>query len=255
MATLEGLIRALIGLVFLGVMVALGIACLIPLLPWHTLRIKFTNHFGTVVGSGIMRISGCQVRVHGREHLHPRRPAIYAGNHTSIFDAFTSIWLSPVGTVGVAKKQIIYYPFYGLAWLLAGHLTIDRGNTERAKASMAKMGHFVKQHGLHIFMWPEGTRAADGRLLDFKKGVVHLALQTRLPIVPMVTVGAHKAWLKASLTLRKVPIDITFLPPIDTTGWREDRVDAHLAELRARFIAALPADQRPLDAELNAASA
>jgi lysophosphatidate acyltransferase len=251
--TLEGLIRAFVGLVFLGVMVILGIACLIPLLPWHTLRIKFTNHFGTVVGSGIMWVSGCEVRVHGREHVHSSKPAIYAGNHTSIFDAFTSIWLSPVGTVGVAKKEIIYYPFYGLAWLLAGHLTIDRGHTERAKASMAKMGAFVKQHGLHIFMWPEGTRAADGRLLPFKKGVAHLALQTRLPIVPMVTVGAHKAWMKGSLLLRKVPIDITFLPPIDTTGWSEDHLDAHVEALRQAFIAALPMEQRPVEVSLEPA--
>lgn len=253
MRTLEGLLRALVGLVFLGVMVALGIVCLIPLLPWHPLRIKFTNHFGTVVGSGIMRISGCKVRVHGKEHVHSSRPAIYAGNHTSIFDAFTSIWLSPVGTVGVAKREIIYYPFYGLAWILAGHLLIDRGRTERAKASMAKMGAFVKQHGLHIFMLPEGTRASDGRLLPLKKGIVYLALQTGLPIVPMVTVGAHKAWIKGSLLLRKVPIDITFLPPIDTTGWSEDRVDEHLETLKAAFVAALPEDQRPLDVSLEPA--
>ena len=27
--------------------------------------------------------------------------------------------------VGVAKKQILYYPFFGLAWLLSGNLSID----------------------------------------------------------------------------------------------------------------------------------
>lgn len=243
------------GLVFLGLAVAIGIVGLLPLLPWHERRIRFTNHFGTIVGSTIMRISGCTVHVHGKEHVHTSRPAIYAGNHTSILDAFTSIWLSPTGTVGVAKRQIIYYPFYGLAWILAGHLLIDRGKTGKAKASMRKMGDFVKSKGLHIFMWPEGTRAADGRLLPFKKGVGHLALQTRLPIVPMVTVGAHKAWLKGSLLLRKVRIDITFLPPVDTSDWSEETLDEHIAELRQRFVDALPPDQQPADVDVSLAAA
>jgi 1-acyl-sn-glycerol-3-phosphate acyltransferase len=239
-------IRLGVGLVFLGTIVIVGILCLIPLIPWRERRIKLTNAFGTFAGSGIMRISGCDVTVRGREHVAADRPAIYAGNHTSIYDAFTSIWLSPSGTVGVAKKEIIYYPFYGIGWLLAGHLTIDRSRTDEAKASMRKLGEFVKAKSLHLFMWPEGRRSQDGRLAPFKKGLIHMAIQTGLPIVPMVTRGAHLAWKKATLTLEKVPIDITFLPPIDTSGWTEERIEEHVAELRKVFLDALPPEQQPL---------
>ncbi len=252
---LNSVVRLSVGLVFTGVVVLTGVVALIPIIPWHDKRIRLSNHLGTVLGSGIMWISGCKVKVHGQENIVPGRPAIFAGNHTSIFDAFTSIWLSPQGTVGVAKKQIIYYPFYGAAWLLAGHLTVDRSNTANAKASMKRMGEFVRAKGLSLFMWPEGTRSRDGRLLPFKKGVVHLALQTGLPIVPMVTAGAHRAWKKATLfTLRSVPIDITFLPAIDTSGWTEERMEEHLEELRAVIAAALPSEQKPADpVELAAA--
>lgn len=245
---LNSVLRLSVGLVFTGVVVLTGVVLLIPIIPWHERRIRLSNHLGTVLGRGIMWISGCTVTVRGTENIVEGRPVIFAGNHTSIFDAFTSIWLSPLGTVGVAKKQIIYYPFYGAAWLLAGHLTVDRGNTKKAKASMQRMGDFVRAKGLSLFMWPEGTRSRNGRLLPFKKGVVHLALQTGLPIVPMVTAGAHRAWKKATLfTLKSVPIDITFLPAIDTSDWSEDRIDEHLEELRAAFAAALPAEQRPAD--------
>ncbi len=82
-----------------------------------------------------------------------------------------------------------------------------------------------------------------------------MALQTGLPIVPMVTVGAHKAWLKGSLLLRKVPIDITFLPPIDTSSWSEETIDEHLAELRQAFMDALPADMQPEDVQVSLAAA
>lgn len=232
-------------MIFIGLVVTGGLILLIPLLPWRIRRIQLTNHMGTLLGSGILKISGCPLTIRGRELLHRDRPAIYIGNHTSVYDAFSSIWLSPVGTVGVAKKQIIYYPFYGLAWLLSGHLTLDRGNTDKAKASMRAMGEFVRKNRLHVFMWPEGTRSKSGRLLPFKKGVVHLALQTGLPIVPMVTSGAHKAWGKKTLLLKRTPIHIQFLPAIDTSRWSEATLDTHVEELYQAFLGALPADQQP----------
>ncbi len=247
--------RLFVGLIYIGILVALGIVLLIPIVFWHTKRIRLTNALGTWIGKGIMFISGCPVSVSGQEFVSADRPAIYAGNHTSIFDAFTSIWLSPSGTVGVAKREIIYYPFYGLAWVLAGHLLLDRKTPERARASMNKLSAFLKKERLHVFMYPEGSRARDGRLLPFKKGVIHLALQTGLPIVPVVTEGAHKAWEKATLALRKVPITVRFLEPIDTSGWTEDRREEHLADLRQRFIDVLPPAQRPLPADDKAALA
>jgi 1-acyl-sn-glycerol-3-phosphate acyltransferase len=97
-------------------------------------------------------------------------------------------------------------------------------------------------------MWPEGTRSKDGRLLPLKKGFVHLAIQTGLPIAPVVTTGAHRAMEKSSLRVRKVPIHIKFLPTIDTSNWGLETVDKHVEQLRQAFIDALPADQRPLPA-------
>jgi 1-acyl-sn-glycerol-3-phosphate acyltransferase len=192
-----------------------------------------------------MKLSRCPITVEGREHFDGTRPAICVGNHTSIVDAFTSIWLVPPGTVGVAKKQILYYPFYGQIWYLSGHLTLDRANTEKAKASMCKLADYVRRKKLQVLMWPEGTRARDGRLLPFKKGFVHLALATGLPIVPMVTTGAHRVWDKGSLKLREVPISIRFLPAIDTSSWSLETISDHVQQVWKTMHDALPSDQRP----------
>lgn len=241
------LLKLTAGFLFVGLTLILAMLILIPLLPWHRLRIVVTNHVGTFMGSVMVRyIAGCKVTVDGLEHRDAQHSAIFAGNHTTTLDAFTSIWLSPTGTVGVAKREIIYYPFYGLAWLLAGHLTLDRRSNSQAVRSMRKMGRFVRENRLSMFLWPEGTRSLDGRLLPFKKGVVHLAIQTGLPIVPMVTSGAHRTWERASLRIRSVPFHVRFLPPIDTTHWTVDQLEQHLEELRQRFIDALPQEQKPI---------
>ncbi len=235
------------GSIVLAIILLVAMLLLVPLLPWRLARIKLCNHFGTAIGKSIVWITGVDLTVVGRDKVGPDRPAIYVGNHSSLLDAFTSIWLSPLGTVGVAKKQIYYYPIYGLGYLLSGHVVIDRANTERAIASMTEMTALVKRYGLHIYMWPEGTLSRDGRLMPFKKGFAHLALQTGLPIVPIVTTNGHIAVDRPTLTIRPVPMTITFLDPIDTSEWRAETLDQHVAEVRQVMIDALPEGQRPLE--------
>lgn len=233
--------RLVLGFGYVAAVVAVMMVGCVLLLPrGRKARILFTNHMGTVLGSGVLALSGSRVTVHGREHAVVGRPVIYANNHTSNLDAFLTIWLTPLGTVGLAKKQILYYPLYGIAWLLSGHPTIDRSNPEKAKASMRALGDLARKQGLSICMLPEGTRSRDGRLLPFKKGIVHLAVQTGLPIVPMVTVGAAGAWDKGQWALKPRDIRVHFLPPVDTASWSLDTLEAHLGELRQRFVQALP---------------
>ncbi len=233
------------GLVSTGALVVTMVPILIVLMPWRVARIRVTNAFGTLIGRSVMWCSGCKVTVEGRENLRADRPAIYACNHTSILDSFTTIWLTPTGTVGVAKKEVLFYPFYGQAWWLAGHVFLDRGRTGKAKDAMRKTASFIKRHGLSLCILPEGTRSDTGRLLPFKKGIVHIALETRLPIVPMVTIGLENAWTRDSLQLRPSVVKIVFLPPIATTHWTEERMDEQLEELRAPFLRTLPPSQQP----------
>lgn len=238
-------LRLIAGLILLAVVVPVALACFIPLIPWRWTRLRMANRFGTVLGKPLMWLSGCPMTIHGRDQISSAQQVIYAGNHTSIYDTFISIWLSPIGTVGVAKKQILYYPFFGVAWLLSGNMSIDRSDPTRAIESLNHLARQVHANQLSIFMWPEGKRSADGRLQPFKKGLAHLAIRTGLPVVPVVIAGAHRAWAKGTLNLRSTPIDIRFLPPISTTGWSEERIDEHLEEVHRAFAAALPEEQQP----------
>jgi len=245
MGQLTSLLRVVGALVCVAGLFVVMMLLLVVLLPWRNARIRVTNAFGTVIGRMVMWWSGCEVTVEGREHVIAGRPAIYAANHTSILDAFTTIWLTPSGTVGVAKKEVFYYPLYGQAWWLAGHLFVDRARTARAKEGLRKTGELIRKYALSLCILPEGTRSTTGRLLPFKKGIVHIALQTKLPIVPMVTTGLQDAWQKSTLRLVPSKVRIVFLPAMDTAGWTEARIDEHLEELRQAFVGALPPEMHP----------
>ncbi len=250
MQTLSTLLRMAVGLVVMAAGSAVAALAMLLLLPSRIGRVKVGNYFGKTVSRSMVWLSGCPTTVRGAAHLDAARPAIYVSNHTSIMDIFLASWLSPVGTVGVAKREVAYYPIFGQLYLLSGHLRIDRGDSAKAKSSLAELGRIVADNGLSIFLWPEGTRSRDGRLLPFKKGLVHLAIQTGLPIVPMVVRGAHRAWEKGSLRMARVPIEVVVLPAVDTRDWSLEHADAQLEQIHALFRAQLDAEQQP-----NAAAA
>ena len=244
---ISSVVKLLVGWPAMVFFFSIMIIILIILLPSQVVRIRTCNYFGKIVGRFYIRLSGCPFTIQGRQRLDPHRPAIYVSNHTSVLDIFIAIWHSPVGTCGVAKKQIIYYPFFGLLYALSGHLRIDRGNSKKAVASMKALAETVKKHSLSIFLWPEGTRSRNGRLLPFKKGMVHLAVQTGLPVIPFVVTGAHKSWEARTHTIHKVPICLEVLPPIDTSHWSTRSIEEAIEEVHARFRKVLPADQQPLE--------
>lgn len=240
-------VKIVAGLIWLGLIVAVLVPMLIVLLPFRRTRIVLTNHAGTLIGRSLLWLSGCEVTVEGREHASGDASVIFVGNHTSLLDTFTSIWLVPPGTVGIAKKQLVWYPFFGQAWFLSGHLLIDRSNRERSVQALRDLAGYLRRKRLSVLLWPEGTRSADGRVRPFKKGFAHLALQTKLPVVPMVTSGAHRAWRKGQVGFQPVPIHVRFLPPIDTSGWTLETLEEHIAEVRQRFVEALPIEQKPVE--------
>lgn len=247
----DGWISALISCVrivvcFLSMMVTTFIWSLILLLllPWPYERIRQGNIYGHVTGRMLMWILGNPIRIEGTEFSNER--AIYVCNHASPIDIFLMMWLTPTGTVGIAKKEIIWYPLFGQLYVLANHLRIDRSNPSAAIQSMKEVAHAVVKNNLSLIIFPEGTRSKNGRLLPFKKGCVHLALQTRLPIVPMVFTGTHHAWRKGGLHVRPAPITVKYLRPIKTDDWTDDKVNDYVRLLHDIYVENLPEAQRPL---------
>ncbi len=217
------------------------------LLPWRPLRIRIGNLYGKTFAPPVARILGVRTRVRHRERLAESRPAIYVTNHTSVLDVLIAMWLCPMGGCGIAKKEIARIPFFGWAYRLSGHLLIDRGDREGAIAALAATAELVRRHRLSIWIWPEGTRSRDGRLLSFRKGFVHLALATGLPVVPLVLHGAHERLPDRSFTLIPGELEVEVLEPIDTRSWKPETVDEHVEQVHGIVGRALRPAQRLLE--------
>lgn len=143
---------------------------MVVLLPWPYQRIRQGNIYGHFTGRLLMWILGNPIKIEGAEYSNER--AIYISNHASPIDIFLIMWLTPTGTVGIAKKEIIWYPLFGQLYVLANHLRIDRSDPAAAIESVNKAATAIVKNNLSLIIFPEGTRSKNGRLLPFKKALL-----------------------------------------------------------------------------------
>jgi len=122
---------------------------------------------------------------------------------------------------------------------------VERGDHDSAIASLEKATEAMKG-GQSFLIYPEGTRSPDGRLQEFKRGAVVMAIKAGVPIVPMVCAGAQKVMEKKSLVIRPGVITVEFLEPIDASAYTFEQRDELNKRVRAAMAAALPDDQKPL---------
>ncbi len=239
------LIRTAISWSYLGVVFFVFVPLMLVLWPSRRLRICAFNVFGRLIGRVMAFFAGAALPGSIRARVRPTHPAIYLFNHTSYLDNFIASWAMPVGTLGMAQSGAVWVPFFGQLYALSGQVLVKREDRRAAAGALRTMIDLIIAHGFSAAIWPEGGRAQDGRLQPFKRGFVHLALATRLPIVPVVISGAHRCWPKGSLFTRFARVEVQILEPIRTDHWTAKSADVHIAEVWNRFAAALPADQKP----------
>ena len=137
-----------------------------------------------------------RVRIEGDLAAIPRDgPVIIAANHTSNLDAVVlGAWLTPAlgrRIQWLGKKELFAWPVVGWAARNGGVHPVDRGAADVEAFRLAKR---ILDEGHVLFVFPEGTRSADGALHEARDGVAVLALRTGAPIVPVGIAGSNGVW-------------------------------------------------------------
>ena len=166
-----------------------------------------------------MWLWACGVKVHvtGRENLEADREYVFVSNHRSYLDT-ASLYVFAGKRMGlVAKKELLKVPIFGYGMAIGNVFAIDRSNPEKARRSMDRARDLIKK-GFSFGVFAEGTRAMPGELLPFKKGAVHIALQTEAPMVPVVFKNTDELMGKRRGVAYPGTVEMVILPPIETKG-------------------------------------
>ena len=195
-----------------------------------------------VTRSGI-RAAGIKVRHVGFERIPTDRACIFMCNHVSNLDPPILVPAIPTRCSVLLKKELMNIPILGTAMTLGGFIPVERGHRrDAAQATVAAAGKAIKD-GLNIVVFPEGTRAIDGRLSNFKKGPFFLAMQTGAPIIPVAISGTERLMPKGSSLVASGTATIEMLTLIEPKDYasREHLMFA----VRQAIAAALPEEMKP----------
>jgi len=162
----------------------------------------------------------CRIRI---EHVNPitfpdRKPRVCVCNHQSLLDILWGSSILPPRAMVIGKKEFIYIPIINILWHLMKNVRIDRGDRQKALASLSGVASEIVANSRSLMIAPEGTRTPDGTIFPFKKGAFYIAIEKGVPIYPFVVHGAHQLLPKNHALPQPGTIRMKFLEPVETKG-------------------------------------
>ena len=215
-------------LLALAVIIISIAACLVSFIrPFHRNNVYLSaKYMGKVA-----YLLGLTVEIRIDESIKKIAPVVYIANHQNSFDMFTVSSAVQPNTVSVGKKSLKWIPFFGQMYWLTGNILIDRNNTNKAMGTIEQTAKKIKDKKLSVWLFPEGTRSNGRGLLRFKTGAFRTAIQADVPIVPICASNLCNVIKLNRWNNGKVIIE--FLPPIDVSGQRKEKLRQIVDETQA----------------------
>jgi 1-acyl-sn-glycerol-3-phosphate acyltransferase len=192
----------------------------------------------------IVRKTGIELHVHGRETIPKDENFVVMSNHQSLYDIPILFRAIPQTLRMVAKSELFKIPIFGGALEVAEFVSLQRDDKEKAREGILAAQHRIRS-GINVWIAPEGTRSPTGKLGRFKGGGFKLALETDTRILPVTLVGSGKVLpAKGAFVHKGQRVDVYIHPPIDPRDYGSDRREALTQAVRASIESALPAELR-----------
>ncbi len=169
--------------------------------------------------------------VKGLDNVPAEGAAIIASNHLSFSDSIFMPLMVRRPVVFLAKSE--YFTGKGIKgkltaafFRLTNQLPMDRSGGAASALSL-NAGMDVLKNGCLLGIYPEGTRSPDARLYRGKVGVARLALQARVPVIPVAMIGTDKVQPIGKRLPNIRRIGMIFGEPMDFSryyGMEDDRL-------------------------------
>jgi 1-acyl-sn-glycerol-3-phosphate acyltransferase len=156
-------------------------------------------------------------------------------NHLSNFDIPVILAHLKVQFRWLAKSELFRIPLFGFAMKRAGYISIDRSNRRSAFESLAEAAQIIR-NGRSVLIFPEGTRSRDQSIKAFKKGGFVLAVESGVPIVPIVIHGTWRIMSKNGLMIKPGNVTVEIMEPIETKDYSRRTKDDLLERVRMVIV-------------------
>jgi 1-acyl-sn-glycerol-3-phosphate acyltransferase len=169
--------------------------------------------------------------VKGEENIPETGAAILASNHLSFSDSFFLPLVIRRRVTFLAKSD--YFTGSGVKGRLTagffrgvGQLPVDRSGGRASEAAL-RTGLRVLRRGELLGIYPEGTRSPDGRLYRGKTGVARMALEGKVPVLPVAMIDTEKVQPPGRVVPKIGRVGVVIGAPLDFSrydGMEDDRL-------------------------------
>lgn len=156
------------------------------------------------------------LKIEGLENLPRKHNFIVVANHASFLDPFVVAAAIPLKIHCLASDFLYRLPW--LNWALKKLEALPTGNvSEKAVA-------YLTQDKI-VGLFPEGGLSRDGKLREFRRGAVLLALKTGRPILPCAILGTFAVLPVRARFPKLLPIKIKIGKPVYFLKEFDDIID------------------------------
>ncbi|HET9034371.1 MAG TPA: lysophospholipid acyltransferase family protein [Dokdonella sp.] len=166
---------------------------------------------------GLLGGAGVKLELAGFEAVDLSRPHVIVANHQSIIDICVLFRAIPLPLRFVLKQELASLPFVGAYARAMGMVFIERNSARNASRKLHDAA-MIFDEGHCLCAFPEGTRSRDGRVGTFKGGVFKLAIETGIPILPVVIEGSGNVLPACGFRVRPGRIRLRAGSPVQTRG-------------------------------------
>ena len=184
----------------------------------------------------VLWVGGIELEVRNEKFITGLKGgALIAINHLSLYDIPIMIYAMPCQVRFMAKKSLFNIPIFGMAMRKAGIVEIDRSHGDKAIEAMNN-SVFLLDKGICFIVFPEGTRSPDNEVKEFKKGPFVMAINAKVPIIPVVITGSYEVLPKVRTLIIPGKVIVHIQKPVDTTNMDLENRDNLKNDVRETIV-------------------
>ena len=139
----------------------------------------------------ILFVMGFRLEVEEEQKINPKKSYIFTPNHTSMIDIMVMLAITKNPFVFIGKSELAKIPIFGFFYKRT-NILVDRSNPRSRKKAFDEANRRLK-NGISICVFPEGMVPDEKIVLsEFKSGAFRLAIEHKVPIVPITFYDCKK---------------------------------------------------------------
>lgn len=176
--------------------------------------------------------------ISGVRNLNRRRCYVVVANHQSIVDILVVLAALPLQFKFIAKKELFKLPWLGWHMWGSGYIPLDRSSKQSGRNAVEAAKDWLGR-GVSVLFFPEGTRSEDGEIKAFKNGAFKIALEKKMPVLPVVLDGTGATSPKKSKTIsHHAELEVQICKPVEIKeGETVETLSARTRELMREKLA------------------